>query len=101
MTQEEFDRRIAVVVKMTASLLGGSGVDSKSPAAGGMSQSEAVAFYEHVVEALDTRLEEMIEEWHPASTPSARQAGGTSPASSGTSPGTLREPNKEEKDGLG
>ena len=95
MTQEEFDRRIAVVVKMTASLLGGSGVDSKSPEAGGMSQSEAVAFYEHVVEALDTRLEEMIEAWHPAS-------GGTSPASGGTSPGALREPNKEEKkEGLG
>lgn len=81
MTQEEFDRRIAVVVKMTASLLGGSGVDSKSPAAGGMSQSEAVAFYEHVVEALDTRLEEMIEEWQP---------------------GALRDPAKEEeKEGLG
>ena len=85
MTKEEFERRIGVVLKTTASLLGGSGVDSKSPEAGGMTQSEAVAFYEHVVEQLDARLEDMIEAWKPGALSDV--------ASEGTS--------EKDKEGLG
>lgn len=77
MTKEEFERRIGVVLKTTASLLGGSGTDAKSPEAGGMSQGEAVAFYEQVVEQLDAKLEEMIEAWKPDADPASHGASET------------------------
>ena len=63
MNKVEFDRRVALAIKTTQSLLGGSGDDPDSPEAEGMTQSEALSFYEHVIDVLDTQLEEMMAAW--------------------------------------
>ena len=65
MTKEEFDRRVALLVNTASGLLGGSGTDPDSPAAGGMTQGEAIAFYEKIIEDLDVQLEKMAQDFYP------------------------------------
>lgn len=62
MTQEEFDRRISVVLKTAEAISSSDPVmpDGARLGEGGMSKSEALAFYEQLVEALDTRLEQLM-----------------------------------------
>ena len=66
MTKEEFERRVAVVLKVVeelAKLTPDSDDDGLQVNEMGMTRGEALAFYERLVEDLDARLEKMMESW--------------------------------------
>ncbi len=65
LTEAEFDRRVETLVRTASSLLGGSGTDPNEPAAHGMSKGQALAFYEKIIDKLDTQLEKMAQEFVP------------------------------------
>lgn len=57
LSEEEFNRRVEMVVKTAISLLG------ESPISGAMSKGEALNFYEKIIKQLDDKLEEMCQEF--------------------------------------
>ena len=62
---KEFERRVSVVLKTVKELsrLKSGSENELHLNELGMTPSEALAFYEQVIEALDTELEEMMNAW--------------------------------------